>query len=79
LEKRLKEYLAHRQAVVFSGHVLCGDGKNLSIQHDVIYETSTTMGAGCKPAGYGQLVVGYDDNVGIPSDAALNPLVARPG
>jgi hypothetical protein len=66
--QRIKEYIANGQAVAFSGHVLCGYGKNLPMQHGVIYETSYTIGADGKPAGHGQLVVGYDDNVGIPGN-----------
>src|SRR4029077_7469214 len=66
--QRIKEYIAKGQAVAFSGHVLCGCGKDLPMQHGVIYETSITIGADGKPAGHGQLVVGYDDDVGIPSN-----------
>jgi hypothetical protein len=38
------------------------------MQHGVIYETSYTIGADGKPAGHGQLVVGYDEDVGIPNN-----------
>src|SRR4029077_16433655 len=37
------------------------------MQHGVIYETSITIKDG-KPAGHGQLVVGYDDDIGIPNN-----------
>ena len=67
--QRIKEYIANGQAVAFSGRVLCGYGKNLPMQHGVIYETSYTIGADGKPAGHGQLVVGYDEDVGIPNNA----------
>jgi hypothetical protein len=66
--QKIKEYIANGQAVAFSGRVLCGYGKNLPMQHGVIYETSITIGADGKPAGHGQLVVGYDDDIGIPSN-----------
>ncbi len=66
--QRIKEYIANGQAVAFSGRVLCGYGKNLPMQHGVIYETSYTIGADGKPAGHGQLVVGYDEDVGIPGN-----------
>jgi hypothetical protein len=66
--QRIKEYIANGQAVAFSGRVLCGYGKNLPMQHGVIYETSYTIGADGKPAGHGQLVVGYDEDVGIPNN-----------
>jgi hypothetical protein len=59
----IKEYIANGQAVAFSGKVLCGYGNNLQLQDGVIYETSYIVSNG-KPAGHGQLVVGYDDNVG---------------
>ena len=64
--QRIKEYIANGQAVAFSGRVLCGYGKNLPMQHGVIYETSIIIKDN-KPAGHGQLVVGYDDDVGVPS------------
>ncbi|HEV3112143.1 MAG TPA: C1 family peptidase [Candidatus Binataceae bacterium] len=57
----IKEYIANGQAVAFSGSVLCGYGKNLQLQDGVIYETSIMP-----MSGHGQLVVGYDDNVGTP-------------
>jgi len=63
--QRIKEYIANGQAVAFSGRVLCGYGKNLPMQHGAIYETSYIV-KDHKPAGHGQLVVGYDDDVGIP-------------
>ena len=66
--QKIKEYIANGQAVAFSGRVLCGYGKNLPMQHGVIYETSYTIGADGKPAGHGQLVVGYDDDIGIPNN-----------
>jgi hypothetical protein len=66
--QRIKEYIANGQAVAFSGHVLCGYGKSLPMQHGVIYETSITIGADGKPAGHGQLVVGYDDHIGVPGN-----------
>lgn len=66
--QKIKEYIANGQAVAFSGRVLCGYGKNLPMQHGVIYETSYTIGADGKPAGHGQLVVGYDEDVGIPNN-----------
>jgi hypothetical protein len=56
----IKEYVANGQAVAFSGHVLCGYGTDLQLQDGVIYETTTF------PTGHGQLVVGYDDHVGVP-------------
>jgi hypothetical protein len=65
--QRIKEYIANGQAVAFSGHVLCGYGKNLPMDHGVIYETSITINAQGKPAGHGQLVVGYNDNIGAPT------------
>jgi hypothetical protein len=57
----IKAYIANGQAVAFSGNVLCGYGLNLQLQDGVIYETATIP-----MAGHGQLVVGYDDNVGVP-------------
>jgi len=66
--QKIKEYIANGQAVAFSGRVLCGYGKDLPMQHGVIYETSYTIGSDGKPAGHGQLVVGYDDDVGIPNN-----------
>ena len=66
--QRIKEYIANGQAVAFSGYVLCGYGTNLPMQDGVIYETSYIIGANGQPAGHGQLVVGYDDNVGTPED-----------
>jgi hypothetical protein len=66
--QRIKEYISNGQAVAFSGRVLCGYGKDLPMQHGVIYETSYTIGADGKPAGHGQLVVGYDEDVGIPNN-----------
>jgi hypothetical protein len=66
--QRIKEYIANGQAVAFSGYVLCGYGTNLPMQDGVIYETSYIIGANGQPAGHGQLVVGYDDNVGTPGD-----------
>jgi len=64
--QKIKEYIANGHAVAFSGHVLCGYGTNLPMQHGVIYETSFIINAEGKPAGHGQLVVGYDDDVGVP-------------
>jgi hypothetical protein len=66
--QRIKEYIANGQAVAFSGFVLCGYGTNLPMQDGVIYETSYIIGANGQPPGHGQLVVGYDDNVGTPGD-----------
>jgi hypothetical protein len=60
----IKQYIANGQAVAFSGHVLCGYGTNLPMQDGVIYETSLQLGQNGQPIGHGQLVVGYDDNVG---------------
>jgi hypothetical protein len=65
--QKIKEYIANGQAVAFSGRVLCGYGKDLPMQHGVIYETSIIIKDG-KPAGHGQLVVGYDDDIGIPNN-----------
>ena len=55
----IKEFIANGQAVAFSGQVLCGYATNLQLQNGVIYETNTT------PNGHGQLVVGYDDTIGM--------------
>jgi len=63
----IKEYIAHGQAVAFSGKVLCGYGRNLQLQDGVIYETSYIVNND-KPAGHGQLVVGYDDDIGTPGN-----------
>ncbi len=60
----IKEYIANGQAVAFSGYVLCGYGTNLPMQDGVIYETSLQLDQSGQPIGHGQLVVGYDDNVG---------------
>jgi hypothetical protein len=38
------------------------------MQDGVIYETSYIIGANGQPPGHGELVVGYDDNVGTPGD-----------
>lgn len=62
--QRIKEYIARGQAVAFSGYVLCGYGLNLPMQDGVIYETSYIIGQNGQPAGHGQVVVGYDDDVG---------------
>jgi hypothetical protein len=59
--QRIKQYIANSQAVAFSGRVLCGYGTNLPMQDGVIYETSYIV-----DSGHGQLVVGYDDDVGTP-------------
>jgi hypothetical protein len=64
----IKAYIANGQAVAFSGHVLCGYGKNLPMHDGVIYETSITIGANGQPEGHGQLAVGYDDDVGTPGN-----------
>jgi len=61
---RIKQYIANRQAVAFSGRVLCGYGLNPKFENGVIYETSIVPNSG-----HGQLVVGYDDNVGAPGRA----------
>lgn len=72
----IKEFIANGQAVAFSGHVLCGycsleleDGKPL-LHDGVIYETMYIVGPppDNKPSGHGQLVVGYDDDVGTPGN-----------
>lgn len=59
--ERIKQYIANGQAVAFSGKVLCGYGKNPPFTDGVIYETATIP-----MSGHGQLVVGYNDNVGTP-------------
>jgi hypothetical protein len=64
----IKQYIANGQAVAFSGYVLCGYGLDLPMQDGVIYETSYVIGQDGSPAGHGQLVVGYDDNVGTPGN-----------
>jgi hypothetical protein len=64
----IQQYIANGQAVAFSGYVLCGYGLNLPMQDGVIYETSYVIGQDGQPAGHGQLVVGYDDNVGTPGN-----------
>ena len=64
----IKQYIANGQPVAFSGYVLCGYGLDLPMQDGVIYETSYVIGADGQPAGHGQLVVGYDDNVGTPGN-----------
>ena len=56
----IKEYIANGQAVAFSGSVLCGYCTPVPLQDGVIYETDIVGG------GHGQLVVGYDDDVGAP-------------
>ena len=56
----IKEYIANGQVVAFSGHVLCGYC-NPTLQDGVIYETEYIA-----RSGHGQLVVGYDDDVGTP-------------
>ena len=66
--QRIKEYITNGQAVAFSGFVLCGYGTNLPMQDGVIYETSYIIGHNGQPAGHGQLVVGYDDDVGTPGN-----------
>ncbi len=58
----IKQFIADGQAVAFSGNVLCGYGKSPQFQDGVIYETATVP----RPSGHGQLVVGYNDNVGTP-------------
>jgi len=57
--QRIKEYIANGQAVAFSGNVLCGYCNAVPLQDGVIYETEIIPGSG-----HGQLVVGYDDDVG---------------
>jgi hypothetical protein len=64
----IKDYIANGQAVAFSGWVLCGYGTNLPMQDGVIYETDYVVDQTGNPAGHGQLVVGYDDNVGTPGN-----------
>lgn len=59
--ERIKQYVANRQAVAFSGRVLCGYGKKVKFRNGVIYETNIVPNSG-----HGQLVVGYDDKVGVP-------------
>ena len=59
----IKEYVANGQAVAFSGSVLCGYCNAVPLQDGVIYETDTVPNSG-----HGQLVVGYDDNVGTPGN-----------
>jgi hypothetical protein len=67
--QRIKEYIANGQAVAFSGWVLCGYGTDLPMQDSVIYETDYVIDQQTgNPAGHGQLVVGYDDNVGTPGN-----------
>jgi hypothetical protein len=66
--QRIKQYIANGQAVAFSGYVLCGYGLNLPMQDGVIYETSYVIGQNGQPPGQGQVVVGYDDNVGTPGN-----------
>ena len=56
-----KEYIANGQAVAFSGSVLCGYCTPVPLQNGVIYETEYKAGSG-----HGQLVVGYDDDIGVP-------------
>jgi hypothetical protein len=64
----IKEYIANGQAVAFSGRVLCGYDHDLQpqMQDGVIYGTDYIIGQNGKPQGHGQLVVGYDDDVGTP-------------
>jgi hypothetical protein len=64
----IKQYIANGQAVAFSGYVLCGYGSNVNLQDGVIYETSYSIMANGKPNGHGQVVVGYDDDIGTPGN-----------
>jgi hypothetical protein len=64
----IKEYIANGQAVAFSGYVLCGYGTNVQLQDGVIYETSYSIKSNGQPSGHGQLVVGYDDDIGTPGN-----------
>ena len=66
--QRIKQYIANGQAIAFSGYVLCGYGLNLPMQDGVIYETSYVIGQNGQPPGHGQVVVGYDENVGTPGN-----------
>jgi hypothetical protein len=56
-----KEFIANGQAVAFSGSVLCGYCTPVPLQNGVIYETEYKAGSG-----HGQLVVGYNDDIGVP-------------
>ena len=56
----VKEYLANGQAVAFSGSVLCGYCNATPLFNGVIYETAIVPNSG-----HGQVVVGYDDDVGM--------------
>lgn len=56
---RIKQYIANKQAVAFSGKVLCGYEKRPTFTNGVIYETGVVP-----DSGHGQLVVGYSDKVG---------------
>jgi hypothetical protein len=62
----IKEYIANGQAVAFSGYVLCGYCNPVPLQNGVIYETEYIVGKNGKPSGHGQLVIGYDDEIGVP-------------
>jgi hypothetical protein len=64
----IKQFIANGQAVAFSGYVLCGYGTNLPMEDGVIYEKSLQLNQNGDPIGHGQLVVGYDDNVGNPAN-----------
>jgi hypothetical protein len=64
----IKEFIANGQAVAFSGWVLCGYGNNVQLQDGVIYETAHIIKSDGTPAGHGQLVVGYDDDIGVPGN-----------
>ena len=70
----IKEYIANGQAVAFSGPVLCGYCNLLSqngqalLQDGVIYGTNYIVKADGKLSGHGQLIVGYDDNIGTPGN-----------
>jgi len=58
---RIKGYLANGQAVAFSGRVLENYATGPTLTDGVLYETKI------KPnSGHGQLLAGYDDNLGTP-------------
>ena len=58
---QIKGYLAHRQAVAFSGRVLQDYSTNPALTDGVLYQTKIIPNSG-----HGQMLVGYDDLLGTP-------------
>lgn len=58
---QIKSHIAAGQAVAFTGSVLCGYAQAPAFKWGTIYETATVP-----DSGHGQLLIGYDDGMGMP-------------